>query len=438
MASRAPLARPDICEVAVNDNPMNLPTGPIGGDDETLIGENTSGEHRRNFDPQRLARGAAVDRYVIVDQLGAGGMGVVYVAYDPELDRRVAIKILHDDLVRDGRTRLIREAQAIARIAHPNVVSVYDVGETAGSVFVAMEMIDGQTLGGWLGAEPRSLAEILGVFIQAGEGLAAAHAADLVHRDFKPDNALRGDDGRVRVLDFGLARGRGTEESISPADGLTTSNLDLALTEVGAVMGTPAYMSPEQLAGQLATAASDQFAFCVALYEALYGERPFPSDTFESLATAVLEGNVREPPADRKVPGWLRQVLLRGLSSDPGARHPSMHALLQQLRHDPGQRRRRIGMTGAVVVGGVLVAALAYRSGANKGSPCTTAGEAVEAVWNDARAEAASKRLACPTPTIRGPGSSSGCRPTPKPGPARPSRPAKPPTFPTNNPKTCS
>ena len=372
---------------AVTRPPMNLPTGPIDDGDATLLAETGGSGHRRSHDPKRLARGAAVDRYVIVDELGSGGMGVVYVAYDPELDRRVAIKILHDDLVRDGRTRLIREAQAIARISHPNVVGVYDVGEISGSVFVAMEMVDGQTLGGWLGEQSRSIPEILAVFAQAGEGLAAAHAADLVHRDFKPDNALHGNDGRVRVLDFGLARGRGTEDSISPADGLTSSgSLDLDLTEVGAVMGTPAYMSPEQLAGQVATAASDQFAFCVALYEALYGERPFPSDTFESLATAVLEGNIREPPADRKVPGWLRQVILQGLRNEPTERHASMRALLQQLRRDPGQRRRRLGMGAAVLAGGVLVAALAYRSGAREGSPCKAAAEEMQAVWNDERA----------------------------------------------------
>ncbi|MEM7155460.1 MAG: serine/threonine-protein kinase [Myxococcota bacterium] len=370
---------------------MNLPTGPIDDGDATLLAEDSVGTRRRDHDPQRLARGAAVDRYVIVDELGSGGMGVVYVAYDPELDRRVAIKILHDDLVRDGRTRLIREAQAIARISHPNVVAVHDVGEISGSVFVAMELVEGQTLSQWLAAEPRSIPEILAVFIQAGEGLAAAHAAELVHRDFKPDNALRGHDGRVRVLDFGLARGRGSDDSLGPAEQLMSSNLDLALTEAGAVMGTPAYMSPEQLGGQVATAASDQFAFCVALYEALYGERPFASDTFESLATAVLQGEVRDPPADRKVPSRLRQVVMRGLRNEPSKRHPSMHALLQQLRHDPGQRRRRIGMAAGVVAGGVLVAALAYRSGARGASPCKAAGADIQEVWNEQRAEAIAK-----------------------------------------------
>ncbi|MCA9656192.1 MAG: serine/threonine protein kinase [Myxococcales bacterium] len=353
-----------------------------------MLGDVTEPMHGEG-DDTRLPRGTAIDRYVVVDVLGEGGMGVVYTAYDPELDRRVAIKVLRSSLVGEGRPRLIREAQAIARIAHPNVVAVHDVGELDGSVFVTMEFVEGRTLGRWLREETRSLPEILEVFLQAGRGLAAAHAVDLVHRDFKPDNALVGDDGRVRVVDFGLARGRGSAESIAPHMGLSSSSLDEALTEAGAVMGTPAYMAPEQLAGRMATAASDQFSFCVSLYEALYGERPFGGNTLATLSEAVYRGEVREPAPGRSVPTWLRKVLLRGLQTRAEDRHPSMDALLDELSRDPGGRRRRVIGASALGLGAVVVAFLAYRSGASQElAPCAGAAQDVQAVWNDERRDA--------------------------------------------------
>ena len=362
-----------------------LGPGPTGG--STRIGDETL-PMMRNEDEPTLTRGTLVDRYVVVDQLGAGGMGVVYAAYDPELDRRVAIKLLHPSLLGEGRSRLMREAQAIARLAHPNVVAVHDVGNLDGSVFVAMEFIDGQTLGRWLRDGERSLAEILGVFRQAGQGVAAAHAADLVHRDFKPDNVLVGVDGRVRVLDFGLARGRGSAESLGYGDGLSVSNLDEALTEVGTVMGTPAYMSPEQLAGRMATAQSDQFAFCVALHEALYGLRPFEGKTIQSLSKEVYAGHIREPPPGRSIPYWLRRVILQGLQTAPRDRHASMEALLAALVYDPGRRRRHAITIASVGAGAVTLAALAYTSGASRDrSPCYAAADEINAIWSDERRE---------------------------------------------------
>ncbi len=340
----------------------------------------------------RLPRGATVDRYVIVDELGAGGMGVVYAAYDPELDRRLAIKVLLPSFVGPGRPRLVREAQAIARIAHPNVVAVHDVGQIDGSVFVAMELVDGTTLGRWVQDDAPSIPEILRVFTQAGRGLAAAHAADLIHRDFKPDNVLLGHDGRVRVVDFGLARGRGSADSIGSLDGLSHSSLDEALTEAGSVMGTPAYMAPEQIGGRLATASSDQFSFCVALYEALYGERPFAGKTIESLSVAVHSGQIREPPPGRRVPAWLRRVLLRGLQSKATERYPTMDALLVALARDPAARRRRWVVGGVLGLGALGMAAMAYRSGTTaERSPCASAADEVRAVWNRDRRRAIGK-----------------------------------------------
>jgi serine/threonine protein kinase len=232
-------------------------------------------------EPEPLARGTQVGRYVLLDAVGSGGMGVVYAAYDPELDRKVAIKLLRFDRLgseageRD-RLRLQREAQAIARLSHPNVVHVYDVGTFGDQVFVAMEFVAGRTLRQWAEEEPRPWREVVDRFALAGRGLAAAHAAGLIHRDFKPDNVLLGDDGRVRVVDFGLARPAGQQPA--PEGERTPSGGTLAhpLTEWGVVVGTPAYMAPEQLRGEASDERSDQLSFCVSLYETLYGERPFP------------------------------------------------------------------------------------------------------------------------------------------------------------------
>jgi eukaryotic-like serine/threonine-protein kinase len=188
---------------------------------------------------------STISRYVLGERLGAGAMGVVHAAYDPELRRRVAIKLL----LRRADARLLREAQALARVSHPNVISIFDVGTHAGGVFLAMELVDGHSLGGWLAAAPRRIDEIVAVLAAAGRGLAAAHAAGLVHRDFKPDNVLVGRDGRVRVTDFGLARDQadGTDTAAAESSDLLAADL----TQAGTIVGTPAYMAPEQLAGAM-------------------------------------------------------------------------------------------------------------------------------------------------------------------------------------------
>lgn len=317
-----------------------------------------------------LPRGTNVARYVILNLVGRGGMGEVYAAYDPQLDRRVALKLLHQAGLGDGqrvaRERLLREAKAIARLSHPNVVVVHDAGAIANPeqgerVFLAMEFVEGRTLADWLTDSPRSWRQIRDSFLAAGAGLLAAHDAGLVHRDFKPHNVMvTAADGTVRVMDFGLASDGseiGKDSAIDPqGNAATVEEHSLALTRTGALLGTPLYMAPEQFQGRRTDARTDQFSFCVALYEALYGERPFPSDRLPVLIDAVTKGAVREPPARSGVPPFLRRIILRGLQPDPAKRFPSMRELLDQLRMDP-RRRQRIG--AAVMLSLALAAGIA-------------------------------------------------------------------------------
>jgi tetratricopeptide (TPR) repeat protein/predicted Ser/Thr protein kinase len=327
-----------------------------------------------------LERGATVGRYVVIDQVGQGGMGVVYAGYDPELDRKVALKLLRPDRASGeaARMRLLREAQAIARLSHPNVVAVHDAGTIGDQVFVAMEFVEGTTLREWLREKSRTWREVADRFVLAGRGLAAAHAAGLVHRDFKPDNVLLGRDGQVRVADFGIARAAGEEMEAAPPSG-SGSILTSPLTEWGVAMGTPAYMAPEQRRDGSADARSDQFSFCVALWEALYKERP---------SAAPRE------PAGTEVPGRLREVLLRGLAADPEARYPSMDELLRDLVRDPGGVRRRWLIAAALVfLGGAAFAGLGYFQ-ARSGQLCGGAEEKLSAVWNGERKAAVHRAFA--------------------------------------------
>ncbi len=275
----------------------------------------------------------AIGRYEVERTLGAGGMGVVVAARDPSLDRTVAIKLIRRGLGDDQarRARLLREARAMAKLAHPNVVQVFEVGEHEGMVFVAMEFIAGEDLRAWMErARDGGWREVLEVFLQAGRGLAAAHAAGLVHRDFKPENVFVGEGGRARVGDFGLARAS-SDSARDPAAPRPGGSRDEALTMTGAVLGTPAYMAPEQHCGRATDARTDQFAYCVALWEALCGERPFAGETLEELADAVVSGRRRVPPRGRSVPSELWVALERGLSTDPSERFPGMNELLALL-----------------------------------------------------------------------------------------------------------
>jgi len=289
-----------------------------------------------------LAVGATIGaRYELEAELGRGGMGVVHVAHDRTLGRKVALK-LHRAGTRDDR--LHREAVAMATLAHPNVVTVFEVGQFGDRMFVAMEYVRGGTLRSWLTASKHSWREILALSLDAGAGLAAAHAAGLVHRDFKPENVLVGDDGRPRVSDFGLARG-GFVAPAPSGDATTT-------TETGTVQGTPAYMAPEQLAGERVDARSDQFAFCVTAWECLYGVRPFAGSTIAALHQAIEARQLRG--ATSAVPAAVRRVLERGLATAPGDRHADLPALLAALRSAaaPRTRKRVLWIAAALVAAG--------------------------------------------------------------------------------------
>lgn len=338
---------------------------------------------------ERLERGTSVDRYVVLYELGSGGMGVVYAAYDPQLDRKVALKLLHAHSRSDrARTRLLREAKAIASITHPNVVTVHDVGTYEGRVFVAMEYVEGLTLRRWLQEQRRPWQETLAVLRLAGEGLAAAHAGDLIHRDFKPDNVLVDEHGRAVVLDFGLARRASSQDDLPPVsdDGSVSargmsSEVDLDLTRTGAKLGTPAYMAPEQHLSSPTDARTDQFSFCVVTWEALYGSRPFAGATTREARYSVLKGELQEPH-DTDVPVAMRRALTRGLSLDPDDRYTDMPSLLAALDRVEGRKLPRWGLLAGVAAT-ASAAALGgwYAQGGREGEQCSV--ERWDGVWDD-------------------------------------------------------
>jgi predicted Ser/Thr protein kinase len=301
----------------------------------SALGPTPPSEADRGGAAHELFAGDAVARYVIRRRVGEGGMGVVYEAHDPALGRKLALKLLHEGRGSDeARARLLREAKAMARLSHPNVVGVHDVGQAKGRVFIAMDFIDGQTLQGWLRAERRGYLAVLDAYLRAGRGLSAAHEAGLVHRDFKPGNVLVGDDGRICVTDFGLVRVASDEGEPDPASSQATLEGPLAaVTRTGALLGSPGYMAPEQMASQPVSAASDVFSYCVSLYAGLYGEPPFPGATLGELRAAILAGEVRPAPEGSEVPGWLRALVVRGLHKDP-AQRPPLRALLAELQRE--------------------------------------------------------------------------------------------------------
>jgi len=347
-----------------------------------------------------LRRGVSIGRFVMIDRLGAGAMGEVVLAYDPDLHRRVAIKVLRAGLFSSSGNaavqRMLREARAMAKLSHPNVITVFEVDQMdSGQSFIAMEFIDGGTLREWK-AEAPSWKKTVEVYAAAGAGLAAAHDHDLVHRDFKPDNVLIGNDGRVCVTDFGLvgavdgdqedllSSGRDiVHESASSGSGRISAEADITLTRTGSLLGTPAYMAPEQ--GKDLDARSDQFSFCVSLYEALYGHRPFAGDTLAELRANVCDGRLLEVPRDTKVPQRIRDVVERGLCIDPSKRWPDMRSLLTALKRNPSEQRGRwlfaaiaLGLTGGAV-------SLAANSGTNSGPVCSDGSARIEKVWNAER-----------------------------------------------------
>jgi tetratricopeptide (TPR) repeat protein len=358
-----------------------------------------SGPAPRSTRAAVLERGDTIGRYVVLSLVGRGGMGSVYAAYDPELDRKVALKLLLEEGQdrASASARLLREAKAIARLSHPNVVVVHDAGALDTGVFLAMEFVEGVTLAEWLKAGPRPWRTVLERFLDAGRALAAAHAAGLIHRDFKPQNVMVGADGKVRVMDFGLAA-LSSEADTAAAEGVPARSGDLTrtveaagLTRTGTLLGTPAYMAPEQYLAQSADARSDQFSFCVSLYEGLFGERPFRGDTLPALAQAVIAGEIQEPASRTRAPAWLRRALLRGLQPDRERRYPSMEALLQVLERDPARRARRWGAAGAAVALAAALAGGAHRLGEGQRARCTAGPERFADVWEPGSGPSARK-----------------------------------------------
>ena len=328
------------------------------------------------------SRPPKLGRYEVRHKVGAGAMGVVYEGYDPELERSVALKVLHGG----ADEWVLAEGRAMAAIDHPNVAKVYEVGVEDDRVFIAMELVRGHSLRHWLneGLERGSYRDCLEVFIQAGAGLAAVHRAGVVHRDFKPDNVLLGSDGRVRVVDFGLARSGNPIARPSEEVSLEVER-DLGdPTLTGAIAGTPAYMAPELFKGEPADARSDQFAYCASFFEGLYGVTPYRGRTLRELDARAQSGEIDWAHASGRAPGWLRAVLERGLRVEAGARYPSMEALLTDLGRRP--RRRGIMLGG---VGVAIVVSLGTRSASiEEGGSCPLATQHLEGVW-DARSRAA-------------------------------------------------
>ncbi|MDC0666195.1 serine/threonine-protein kinase [Nannocystis radixulma] len=379
----------------------------------------------------RLSRPITLGRYVLLERVGAGGAGEVYAAYDPELDRKVAVKLLRAGAGDERqRERLIREARAIAQLAHPNIIAVFDVGtyderelerggaepgadadpgSEARGVFVVMELVAGQTLADWLTQRPRSWREVVGMYIQAGDGLVAAHRSGLVHRDFKPSNVLVGHDGRARVLDFGLARfesqlaasgvrplppsllaAQDADEAmraITAKGGSAASQsspFGATLTQAGALLGTPAYMSPEQHAGSPADARSDQYSFAVALYQGLYGRLPFDGTSARALALAKDAGSLALPPGST-VPLALFRTIARALAREPASRYPSLSDLLAELARDPLRTRRRVLAAAAVLALGGLALGVSATVEHRTRQRCEQDGALPAGIWDDER-----------------------------------------------------
>ncbi|MEZ4452956.1 MAG: serine/threonine-protein kinase [Nannocystaceae bacterium] len=340
---------------------------------------------------RRDGDGGKIGRYVVLRLLGEGGMGSVFAAYDGELDRKVAIKLLRADSISGpfDRSWLLGEAKAMARLSHPNVVQIYDVGEVDDHVFIAMEMVQGVTLRSWLKGARRRWEEVVRVFVEAGRGLEAVHNAELVHRDFKPHNVIVGDDGRVRVLDFGLAH--------FGASGAADPSLSVSSGSSRTIVGTPAYMAPEQLLGVDVDARSDIFAFCVALYEAAFGVRPFVGKDLRSIVAAITDGELQPPPAESRVPARARRAILRGLRAVPSERWGTMGELLAVLDQNPWRRRALalvVAATVAVVALGWSLQRQRALEAEREATRCGDGAPLVAAVYDVGRREAVAAAFA--------------------------------------------
>jgi tetratricopeptide (TPR) repeat protein len=362
-----------------------------GGSEPSTLGESRAVD-RPAFVFQARERGASVGRYLVLSRIGRGGMGEVYEAYDPQLDRRVALKLLHTATEsQSARDRLSREAWALAQLSHPNVVHVYEAGEQDGDVFMAMELVDGESLDVWRRGSARpDWRAVVEAYLEAARGLAAAHDKGLVHRDVKPANILRGKDGRVRVVDFGLvARRHEAPDSAAPAAGPDSDvDRDARLTSTGTILGTPIYMAPEQFARGEASAASDQYGLCVALYDALAGRLPFDLGSRHTVLHILAEKEKppRPAPAGTGVPAAVFDVLARGLSPRAADRYPSMRALADALALAAAPRSHALARWIAAGVAAAVVVAVGAAGWARSGAftdPCAHPERHLAGVWDD-------------------------------------------------------
>ena len=415
-------------------DPRQTATLPIrtSADENFATGPTLTSDLADSGSDRVLARGQSVGRYLILEPLGQGAMGVVYAAYDADLDRRIALKLVRPGAQTAGSARqmymerMVREARAMARLAHANVVTIYEVGILDDAVFLAMELVEGQTLRAWLDQGPHSWSKVCAVFAQIGQGLAAAHQAGIVHRDIKPDNVIIGIDGRARVTDFGLAHNRtstpapgtdhddGDNEAVSlsvggirsPGTGLASAE-QAALTRTGSLLGTPAYMAPEQFTGSPTDARTDQFGFCIALYEGLYRSRPFTGQSLAELAHAVEHTPIPEPPRTSPVPRRIFQVVARGLEKAPAERYPDMAALLTDLQRQPSRTGRRLALVAALVLAPALAAGIAWTSREpTRAQLCTGGPDRFAQVWSETRIRAVHDAFAA-TGSAYGPASAA-------------------------------
>lgn len=381
--------------------PSTAVSAGSGGSDAPTV-------HSRGGGKEKLASGTQIGRYIILELRGEGGMGVVYAAYDPKLDRRVALKLLHGAPGADGGARLVREAQLLAKVSHPNVVAVHDCGTFGDLVFVEMEFVDGVTLNEW--CKGRSWREVLLAYLDAGRALEAVHKVGVVHRDFKPSNVIVDHEGRVRVLDFGIARVVEDDEALlaegvpppptldpeteatSPMEAIPRAvrssrlSLDIAKTQRGTATGTPPYMPPEQWKGQVLDARADQYAFAASLFRSFYGVLPFGEPTHATMETAKTRGPAPEQPARSEVPGYVHRALQRALAYEASERFASMGELLAELETDPAAKWRRRAVMALAVVALVTAVVLAYRWEAGREARvCAVTQDRMAGVWDDAK-----------------------------------------------------
>ncbi|MEZ4382801.1 MAG: protein kinase [Nannocystaceae bacterium] len=341
------------------------------------FGDTLLGAPRSDAGP-RIRDGATIDHYVVLDVLGVGAMGEVYLALDVELDRNVAIKVLHAGRAPSGLRDLRGEALALAQLSHPNVVAIHDVVSEGDELYLIMEYVPGRTLDDYLAELPRDWRSVVAVFLDAGRGLAAAHAAGLVHRDFKPANVMVSVDDEVKVMDFGIAS--------AARDG---SDADTQGGSAG--VGTPLFMAPEQWRGAAVDARADVFAFCAAMWHALFGERPFAGRSLDELRASVCAGTIAPPRAPKRAPTWLRRALERGLACDPAARWPTIDALLRELGRDRRARRRRLyagaslALLGATVLGLAAPEAVETIERESRLAACQVESEAIEGYFGTAQ-----------------------------------------------------